>query len=900
LIIVIAVIASPVVLTWKLWVAVWRGELSRAWDGTGHSAIAQIYDQTIFPNTFDWTHNYFGGMPFPNFYPPLFYWCVALLHHTHLFSFASAFKLMVVLPVLLMPLAMGLLAWFLSNRNRFVATAATLASVVLLTDVRIMRTLLAGLDYFSTFQIGLYTQPLGFVLMIAWLVVYSGMRGISPHAYLAQAASLRYPVATTPGSVTAGRMTALPAGAFALSALLLALTVLSNFFNAITAVVFILATIANDLVQLRRVAKSDGGREERNALLRHLLSPVIGLLLTLFWIVPMITEYKYFVTRPFAPETQSLLSPWLVAWYALAVLGSIAWWRGHERKGAETDASVRAARRRRDKYGAKARSKTLATEYPVPPATSGRGDAPLHARAMRPYLASCLILAFAIVFSATLAPSWFPLQAPRFLATLTFLLTVPVGFALAAAFVWLARLFGETAATDLEFSFRRARYSSVIAMVLFLLLALTAPSLSWAYAFYPKGAKTPIDGVLEFARQHRDGRYLVEVINPKLGAAWTEASFDARAINSYLGSQGNETISGVFHEASPNALFTLPLVNAFSNYPDSFGVSSMLADDLDFAAQPLSEQIKRAQFLGVKYLIIRTPAMKERVSKEITSAIRHDIGWWAVFEFPGPPAPKIQALPYEPALVLSSFTVKARRRNEMSFIRLAEEQFADNWFDVLLARSAESRIDRLPELEKFGALIIDVYDYADENAAYELLRKFAQDHALICLSADSGLFRRIQSARADFPLLEIIDRQPEEPGDTIEALKPAHHYNSSAIRQQWKKIRSVLERTKIPTNVAPSAVTGEVEQTSIKLTASSSQQPGSMPVLIANTFHPNWQRTDGKSIYAATPFYMPAFVEHSTSISYSRRWFDKLGLWASAGTLFLLCLFTAWSRWRIL
>src|SRR5260370_8951455 len=40
--------------------------------------------------------------------------------------------------------------------------------------------------------------------------------------------------------------------------------------------------------------------------------------ISLFWIVPMITEYKYFVTRPFVPETQSLFSPWLLAWYALA------------------------------------------------------------------------------------------------------------------------------------------------------------------------------------------------------------------------------------------------------------------------------------------------------------------------------------------------------------------------------------------------------------------------------------------------------------------------------------------------------------------------------------------------------------------------------------------------------
>src|SRR4029077_12906424 len=162
----VVVTALPVLLSSKLWVAVWRGTLSRAWDGSGHSAIAQIYDQSIFPDTFGWTNSCFAGMPFPNFYPPVFYWCVSLLHHTQLFSFTTAFKLVVALPVLLIPAAMWLLGWSLSNKSPLVAMAVALASVLLLIDLRFMGALLAGLDYFSTFQIGLYTQPLGFVLLV--------------------------------------------------------------------------------------------------------------------------------------------------------------------------------------------------------------------------------------------------------------------------------------------------------------------------------------------------------------------------------------------------------------------------------------------------------------------------------------------------------------------------------------------------------------------------------------------------------------------------------------------------------------------------------------------------------------------------------------------------------------
>ena len=72
----------PVARVPKLWLIVWLSERPRAWDGTGHYGVAQIYNRVIFPDTFGWTHAYFGGMPLSNFYPPLFYWLVALLHHT--------------------------------------------------------------------------------------------------------------------------------------------------------------------------------------------------------------------------------------------------------------------------------------------------------------------------------------------------------------------------------------------------------------------------------------------------------------------------------------------------------------------------------------------------------------------------------------------------------------------------------------------------------------------------------------------------------------------------------------------------------------------------------------------------------------------------------------------------
>ena len=94
--------------------------LPRSWDGSGHLTASYIYDSTIFPDTFGWTRAWFAGMPLPNFYPPLFYWTAAILHHAGL-PLLLAVKLAVTVPFVLIPAALGLLSWRLTSRNTIVA-----------------------------------------------------------------------------------------------------------------------------------------------------------------------------------------------------------------------------------------------------------------------------------------------------------------------------------------------------------------------------------------------------------------------------------------------------------------------------------------------------------------------------------------------------------------------------------------------------------------------------------------------------------------------------------------------------------------------------------------------------------------------------------------------------------
>ena len=190
----------------------------------------------------------------------------------------------------------------------------------------------------------------------------------------------------------------------------------------------------------------------------------------------------------------------------------------------------------------------------------------------------------------------------------------------------------------------------------------------------------------------------------------------------------------------------------------------------------------------------------------------------------------------------------------------------DAWFDVLLVRSPERRIDLLPQLDQFGALVIDTYEYHDEAKALLQLKAFAQNHTLILLSSDAPFFARIKSEISQFPRAVVIERPREPTGEWIDEPEPSEHYDSSAIRNTWKTIRAALDREKMP--------------------VASSEQ--SVPMLIAQTFHPKWVRSDDQPLYATTPFFTFGFFDQSPRINFERTRYDRFGLWCSVAALAFL------------
>jgi hypothetical protein len=304
--------------------------------------------------------------------------------------------------------------------------------------------------------------------------------------------------------------------------------------------------------------------------------------------------------------------------------------------------------------------------------------------------------------------------------------------------------------------------------------------------------------------------------------------------------------------------------------------------------------LAQARLLGVPYLVVRSPWTKGRLSGQPDIRSRADFGEWSVYELGGEPFARARSLTYRPALVVSGLSVKQRRGDEYEFVRLAEEQFADGWYDVLLARSPETRLDRIEVDEGFGALVLDTYDGGDEDAAFGRLRDYSRAHTLVLLSADAPLFRRIKASLAEFPGAVIIERPAAGPGDWMEAGAPTRSYETSPVRTTWRELRKVLDERKVAVESGASeAVACRVGPRSIELEPTASAA-APLPVLVNTTYFPHWRREDGRDIYAATPFFMLTFVREPTRLVFARRPFDRLGAAVSALTLLLVCAAGAW------
>ncbi len=263
--------AAVILINLNSFTTYWSSPFIQGWDGEGHAAVGQYYSDHIFPSSWGWIPNWYTGMPFPQFYPPLFYMFLAGLYHVLPFSYITLFKVVVTLLELLVP---ATLVYFVSFRTKNPASriVAGVFSVLFVSAV-FPEIGNSGMTVAATLYTGMVTQLFGFIMFMCWL-----------HFFL---------------QIEKSRRAQILAGFFLLC------TFISNVHNILVTFILFVVTYLVSLVTLCKEKFPS-----RTAFLKasvghfflYFLSGAIPLVATAFWTLPVYMNYSYFVTAsPWSP-----------------------------------------------------------------------------------------------------------------------------------------------------------------------------------------------------------------------------------------------------------------------------------------------------------------------------------------------------------------------------------------------------------------------------------------------------------------------------------------------------------------------------------------------------------------------------------------------------------------------
>ena len=143
----------------------WTYPLVAGADGSGHVAALHLYSKHVYPALDGWIPELFGGMPFPVYYPPLFYWSGASMMLLTRMDAAVCAKLLTILSFAALPGVLYLLGRKVGLRSVNALIAAAVAGVVACGSNIVS---LSGIGLLGLFEVGLFTQTLGFVFFCLW------------------------------------------------------------------------------------------------------------------------------------------------------------------------------------------------------------------------------------------------------------------------------------------------------------------------------------------------------------------------------------------------------------------------------------------------------------------------------------------------------------------------------------------------------------------------------------------------------------------------------------------------------------------------------------------------------------------------------------------------------------
>jgi hypothetical protein len=223
------------------------------WDGSGHFSIGKLYMDNIFPSTWGWIENWYNGMPFPQFYPPLFYYLTSLISSVLNINYESVFRFFVMGTGFIIPFALSFFYFYRIKKSKKESFAVLLLTTLLLSFDSPFG--YVGVSLTSFMNNGLVTQPLGFLMMLSWLFFFVKSEHSDFYKYL--------------------------------SGFFLFLVFLSNA-HIVFVTFFLFVTI-----YVLRIIRSRSRKEVFSISLSYFLMGAIPLAVAAFWYVPMLYYYKF-------------------------------------------------------------------------------------------------------------------------------------------------------------------------------------------------------------------------------------------------------------------------------------------------------------------------------------------------------------------------------------------------------------------------------------------------------------------------------------------------------------------------------------------------------------------------------------------------------------------------------
>jgi hypothetical protein len=475
------------------------------WDGSAHLAIGKIYADNIFPMSWGWVENWYLGMPFPQFYPPLFYFCVALLSKILFFmDYELVFRIFVLLNVIVTPYLYFLLskAYFKDNKKAFISALI----LVIFLSFRGPNSNF-GISFSSVVQVGLYAQSLAFNLFLLWI-----------YFILFKEKKSKLPI---------------------IAPILFSLIILSNVHVLIPASLFfvILFIYSLEKGKLLSVFK------------KFLYQGLISTGLAAFWLIPMVINYPYLVTK-------ALSTP-----YNLLILNSINF-------------------------------------YYIPVfcvlvyflTTRNNKDKPI--RLVSSFLLVLIFICTTGIFIPESIPA--PLHFVRWFSIILYLSPIIITFVM----------------FRIEDYFSRTE-TTIIVYLLVIFLILVSILQIFKYRFDDGIYKNEniiqyLDTSLDVLSKEDQPLLLVEFSAPDT----TQMSF---FIDSYIGMNNIPTVFSNIRESSLNSLYLTSLRNLFSDNKESWGTQSFIALNKDFQNQKWENKLSLARYFGVTNILLISDEIKDNV-----------------------------------------------------------------------------------------------------------------------------------------------------------------------------------------------------------------------------------------------------------------------------------------------